>query len=221
MARNSLSTHDEFSQGLSFVMRDWRDQARLGYRTLNISQAIVEGLDYEAIYSLDSGIFGHGDFGRLTCTVNGTYLSRFEFQAQPNSRQFGLSGQFNSAGTFAGSLPHNRLFVSAFYDGPANTWLAGFDIGATVHITGQYEDDNILLTGAKTESFPIKGQTPRTQGKFISDENDNPIPNPNAGFKSFARKVAGVGDARPDRVYTLICRRYGSEPGAWPCQGWR
>jgi len=128
-----------------FVIRDETGAIkRVLDRTLNISQAIVEGLDYEAIYTLDSGIFGHGDFGRLTFTVNGTYLSRFEFEAQPNSRRIGLSGQFNSAGTFTGSLPHNRLFVSAFYDGPANTWLAGFDAGATVHITGQYEDDNIF-----------------------------------------------------------------------------
>ncbi len=183
---------DHESEFPGFVIRDETGAIkRVLDRTLNISEAIVEGLDYEAIYSLDSGIFSRGDFGRLTCTVNGTYLSRFEFQGQPNSRRIGLSGQFNSAGTFTGSLPHNRLFVSAFYDGPANTWLAGFDIGATVHITGQYEDDNILLTGAKTESFPIKGQTPRTQGKFISDENGNPVRNPNAGLESpFARKVA-------------------------------
>ena len=40
----------------------------------------MEGLDYEAIYILDSSIFGHGDFGRLTFTVNGTYLSRLELQ---------------------------------------------------------------------------------------------------------------------------------------------
>jgi outer membrane receptor protein involved in Fe transport len=183
---------DHESEFPGFVIRDEAGAIkRVLDRTLNISQAIVEGLDYEAIYILDSGIFGRGDFGRLTCTVNGTYLSRFEFQGQPNSRRFGLSGQFNSAGTFTGSLPHNRLFVSAFYDGPANTWLAGFDTGATVHITGQYEDDNILLTGEKTGSFPIKGQTPRTQGKFILDENGNTIPNPNAGLESpFARKVA-------------------------------
>jgi iron complex outermembrane recepter protein len=183
---------DHESEFPGFVIRDETGAIKLVLdRVLNISQAIVEGLDYEAIYILDSGIFGHGDFGRLTCTVNGTYLSRFEFQAQPNSRRIGLSGQFNSAGTFSGSLPHNRLFVSAFYDGPANTWLAGLDTGATVHITGQYEDDNILLTGEKTGSFPIKGQTPRTQGKFILDENGNPIPNPNAGLESpFARKVA-------------------------------
>src|SRR5437868_4307705 len=35
---------------------------------LNLSGAIFEGLDYEAIYILDSSIFGHGDFGRLTTT---------------------------------------------------------------------------------------------------------------------------------------------------------
>ena len=183
---------DHESEFPGFVIRDETGAIkRVLDRTLNISEAIVEGLDYEAIYILNSGIFGRGDFGRLTCTVNGTYLSRFEFQAQPNSRRIGLSGQFNSAGTFTGSLPHNRLFVSAFYDGPSNTWLAGFDTGATVHITSQYEDDNILLTGVKTGSFPIKEQTPRTQGKFISDENGNAIPNPNAGLESpFARKVA-------------------------------
>ena len=52
----------------------------------------MEGLDYEAIYILDSSIFGHGDFGRFTFTLNGTYLSRFEFQVTPVSKRFGLSG---------------------------------------------------------------------------------------------------------------------------------
>jgi len=47
--------------------------------------------------------------------------------------------------TLTGSLPHTRAFASAFWEGPAGTWLAGFDIGATVHYTGQYQDDNILL----------------------------------------------------------------------------
>ena len=51
--------------------------------TLNLTRAIVEGIDYEGIYILDSSIFGHGDFGRFTFTLNGTYLSRFEFQATP------------------------------------------------------------------------------------------------------------------------------------------
>jgi hypothetical protein len=107
----------------------------------------VEGIDYEAIYILDSSIFNRGDFGRFTFTLNGTYLSRFEFQPTPVSDQFGLSGEFVNfiSFSFTGSLPHTRAFVSAFYDGPANTWLAGFDVGATVHYTGQYQDDNIGL----------------------------------------------------------------------------
>src|SRR5207249_7561376 len=50
----------------------------------NLSGAIFEGLDYEAIYILDSSIFGHGDYGRLTFTVNGTWLSRAELQVNAN-----------------------------------------------------------------------------------------------------------------------------------------
>ena len=104
----------------------------------------------KAIYILDSSIFGHGDFGRLTFTLNGTYLSRFEFQATPVSKRIGLSGGFVSVPSFTGSLPHNRAYASLFYDGPADTWLAGFDTGATVHYTGQYEDDQLtsILTGS-------------------------------------------------------------------------
>jgi hypothetical protein len=128
---------------------------------LNLTRAIVEGADYEGIYILDSAIFGHGDFGRLTFTLNGTYLSRFEFQATPFSKRVGLSGGFVSTASFSGSLPHNRAYASIFYDGPADTWLGGFDIGATVHYTGQYEDDNIDLT----EPSKLKPQDPRSGTK--------------------------------------------------------
>jgi hypothetical protein len=124
---------------------------------LNLTRAIVEGTDYEAIYALDSSIFGHGDYGRFTFTLNGTYLSRFEFQATPFSKRIGLSGEFLSQLSFTGSLPHTRAYASVFYDGPADTWLAGFDTGATVHYTGQYEDDNILLTGAPKPQQPRIG----------------------------------------------------------------
>ena len=115
---------------------------------LNLTRAVVEGVDYEAVYILDSSIFGRGDFGRFTFTLNGTYLSRFEFQPTPFSKRIGLSGEFVSGFSFTGSLPHNRAFVSAFYDGPAHTWLAGLDFGATVHYAGQYQDDNIHLAPA-------------------------------------------------------------------------
>jgi len=128
--------------------------------SLNLTGAIVEGVDYEAIYILDSSIFGHGDVGRLTFTLNATYLSRFEFQATPVSKRIGLSGEFVSGPSFTGSLPHNRAYASVFYDGPAGTWLAGFDTGATVHFTGQYEDDNILLTGSPKPQMPRSGPKP-------------------------------------------------------------
>ena len=125
--------------------------------TLNLTQAVVEGLDYEGIYILDSSSFGHGDFGSVTFTLNGTYLSRFELQISPDSRRFGLSGSYVFLPTLTGSLPHTRAFASAFWDGPAHTWLAGFDIGATVHYTGQYEDNNMLLTGSLKPTEPRSG----------------------------------------------------------------
>ena len=133
----------------------------------NLTGAIFEGLDYEAIYILDSSIFGHGDFGRLTATVNGTWLSRAELQISPDTKRFGIAGEFIPPGlSLTNSLPWNRANFSLFDDGPANTWLAGLDIGAVVHYTGQYEDDNVSLT---EEGFDIpKRQTPRTGGHSFS-----------------------------------------------------
>jgi iron complex outermembrane recepter protein len=125
--------------------------------SLNLTRAVVEGADYEAIYILDSTMFGHGDFGRLTFTLNGTYLSRFDFQPTPVSKRIGISGEFVTGASFTGSLPHNRAYVSAFYDGPADTWLGGLDVGATVHYTGQYEDDNIELVRAPKPQQPRIG----------------------------------------------------------------
>ena len=115
---------------------------------LNLTGAVVEGLDYEAIYILDSSSFGRGDFGRFTLTLNGTYLSRFELQVSPDTHRIGLSGTLVGLPTLTGSLPHTRAFASAFWDGPVDTPLAGFDIGATVHYTGQYQDGNILARSA-------------------------------------------------------------------------
>jgi iron complex outermembrane receptor protein len=134
--------------------------------SLNLTRAIVEGADYEAIYILDSAMFGHGDFGRLTFILNGTYLSRFEFQPTPVSKRIGLSGEFVNGFSFAGSLPHTRAFISAFYDGPVDTWLAGFDAGAAVHYTGQYEDDNLDLTGSTKPQEPRSGPSPQRARKI-------------------------------------------------------
>jgi hypothetical protein len=129
----------------------------------NLTGAIFEGLDYEAIYILDSSIFGHGDFGRLTATLNGTWLSRAELQIAPDTKRFGIAGEFIPPGfTLTGSLPWNRANFSLFYDGPADTWLQGLDIGAVVHYTGQYEDDNLGLTAIPSIGEFSKPQTPRS-----------------------------------------------------------
>ena len=128
----------------------------------NLTGAIFEGLDYEAIYILESSIFGHGDFGKLTATVNGTWLSRAELQISPDTKRFGIAGEVIPAGfTLTGSLPWNRANFSLFYDGPADTWMQGLDIGAVVHYTGQYEDNNLSLTTNRALGIP-KPQTPRS-----------------------------------------------------------
>ncbi len=129
----------------------------------NLTGAIFEGLDYEAIYILDSSIFGHGDFGRLTATVNGTWLSRAELQILPDTKRFGIAGEFIPPGfTLTSSLPWNRANFSLFYDGPADTWMQGLDVGTVVHYTGQYEDDNSSLTTNFFSVGSTKPQTPRS-----------------------------------------------------------
>jgi len=129
----------------------------------NLTGAIFEGLDYEAIYILDSSIFGHGDFGKLTATVNGTWLSRAELQILPDEKRFGIAGEVIPPGfTLTGSLPWSRANFSLFYDRPTDTWMQGLDVGAVVHYTGQYEDDNASLTGSSFPFVSPKPQTPRT-----------------------------------------------------------
>jgi outer membrane receptor protein involved in Fe transport len=110
----------------------------------NLAGAQLEGLDYELIYILDTSIFGHGDFGQFTYTVNGTWLSRFELQVNPEQHRFGIAGEFVPSGfALTSSLPRNRAFASLFYHGPHDSWMNGLDVGATVHWTGQYNDDQL------------------------------------------------------------------------------
>jgi outer membrane receptor protein involved in Fe transport len=157
----------------------------------NLSGAIFEGLDYEAIYILDSSIFGHGDWGRLTTTVNGTWLSRAEFQPNAETHRFGIAGTFLPPGlALTSSLPWNRANFSIFYDGPADTWMQGLDVGVVVHWIGQIEDDNVSLSGSFAE--PVRLSSPRVQGpRFTNNEFFPGIgPNPDVGKQNQrARKV--------------------------------
>jgi iron complex outermembrane receptor protein len=193
--------------------------------SLNLTRAIVEGADYEAIYILDSSMFGHGDVGRLTFTLNGTYLSRFEFQATPFSKRIGISGEYVNGASFTGSLPHNRAYASLFYDGPTGTWLAGFDTGATVHYTGQYEDDNIDLTGSFKPQEPRSGPMPWRARKvrewttldLIASYTFNlppPVPAAVPGLAKDAGKSVKMKDGNEKNVLPISTAEYN------PC-GWR
>ena len=135
--------------------------------SLNSSGAIFEGLDYEAIYILDSTVFGGSDWGRITTTVNGTWLSRAEFQSSANQKRVGIAGEFlPPAFTLTSSLPWHRANFSIFYDGPADTWMQGLDVGAVVHWIGQYNDDNASLTGSPKLNMPITGGPGMSGGFF-------------------------------------------------------
>ncbi len=99
--------------------------------TQNISRTITEGIDYEAIYVLDTSIFAGRDLGKFTFTLNGNYLSRYVAAINIGDKELEYAGQDTS---FAGYLPHNRLYASLYYD------LGGFDSGVTVHYIGQGSD---------------------------------------------------------------------------------
>jgi iron complex outermembrane recepter protein len=199
----------------------------------NLSGAIFEGLDYEVIYILDSGIFGHGDFGRLTFTINGTWLSRAELQVRSDTKRFGIAGEFAPPGfTLTSSLPWNRANFSLFYDGPAGTWLQGFDIGAIVHWVGQYEDDNVSLTGSPKLNMPRTGGPGINAASFpqrarkvaawttldlIASYTFNlppPVPAPVPGFAKDGGKNVKMRDGKEKNVIPVSTAEYN------PC-GWR
>jgi outer membrane receptor protein involved in Fe transport len=192
----------------------------------NLTGAIFEGLDYEAIYILDSSIFEHGDFGRLTATVNGTWLSRAELQILPDTKRFGIAGEFLRPGfSLTSSLPWNRANFSLFYDGPADTWLQGLDTGAVVHYTGQYEDDNLSLTGSSKPQMPRSGPSPWRARKvaawttldLILNYTFN-LPPPAAaevpGFAKDGGKNVKMSDGKEKNVVPVSTAEYN------PC-GWR
>src|SRR5438552_2222627 len=197
----------------------------------NLSGAVLEGLDYEAIYILDSTIFGHGDWGRLTTTVNGTWLSRFEFQPGPNNKRFGIAGTFQPPGaTLTNSTPWNRANFSIFYDGPADTWMGGLDVGAIVHWIGQYEDDNATLTGSTKLNEPRSGPfggggevrarkiAPWTTLDLILNYTFNlppPAPAEVPGFAKDGGKNVKMKDGKEKNVVPVSTAEYGCSNWKW------
>jgi iron complex outermembrane receptor protein len=192
----------------------------------NLTGAIFEGLDYEAIYILDSAMFGQGDFGKLTATVNGTWLSRAELQIGPDSKRFGIAGEFIPPGfSLTNSLPWHRANFSLFYDGPADTWLQGLDVGAVVHYTGQYEDDNVSLTGSSKPQQPRSGLLPWRARKvsawttldLIASYTFNlppPAPAQVPGLAKNGSKNVTMNDGKEKHIMPISTAEY------HPC-GWR
>ena len=94
-------------------------------------------------------------------------------------------------------MPWHRANFSVFYDGPADTWAQGLDVGAVVHWTAQYEDDNVSLTGSPKLNMPRTGPGAHPAGPNnphviageieVGDIIDNSAP-----FPFRARKVAAL-----------------------------
>ena len=193
----------------------------------NLSGAVFEGLDYEAIYILDSTIFGGGDWGRLTTTVNGTWLSRAEFQAASNVKRVGINGEFlPPAFALTSSLPWHRANFSIFYDGPADTWMQGLDVGAVVHWTGQYEDDNASLTGSTKLNEPRSGPfdfrarkvSALTTLDLLLNYTFNlppPAPAEVPGFAKDGGKNVKMKDGKEKNVVPVSTAEYGCSNWKW------
>jgi outer membrane receptor protein involved in Fe transport len=193
----------------------------------NLSGAIFEGLDYEAIYILDSTIFGGSDWGRITTTVNGTWLSRAEFQPDAATKRFGIAGSFLPPGlALTSSLPWHRANFSLFYDGPADTWMQGLDVGAIVHWTGQIEDDNVSLTGATKLGQPRSGPFPWRARKvdpwttldLILNYTFNlppPAPAEVPGFAKDGGKNVKMKDGKDKNVVPISTAEYGCSNWKW------
>ena len=195
----------------------------------NIAGAIFEGLDYEAIYILDSTVFGGSDWGRVTTTINGTHLLRAELQPTADSKRFGIGGQFvPTSFTLTSSLPWDRANFSIFYDGPADTWGQGLDVGAVVHWTGQFEDDNFDLTGPGNKpQTPRSGVFPQRARKvadwttldFIFNYTFNlppPAPAEVPGFaKDGGKNVRSGKDGKEKNVVPVSTAEYGCSNWKW------
>jgi hypothetical protein len=176
----------------------------------NVTRLINEGLDYEALYQLDTSIFGRPNFGTFTFTLNGNYLARVVWQPSPTERRVNVDGQF--LGPRRGSFPQNRWYASVFYD------LGGLDAGATVHFIGQMSD--LALPGGKEANFQVFNRKIRewtTLDLIVNYTFNLPAPlaqNEVAGYARDGGKNAEMKDGKAKNVIPVSTAEYN------PC-GWR
>jgi outer membrane receptor protein involved in Fe transport len=152
----------------------------------------------------------------------------------PNTKRFGIAGEFIPSGfTLTGSLPWNRANFSLFYDGPAETWLAGLDAGAVVHFTGQYEDDNVFLTlspkrnmprtggpGANAAAYPFRARkvSAWTTLDLIASYTFNLPPTTSAEVPGLAKdggKSVKMKDSKEKNVMPVPTAEYGCNNWKW------
>jgi hypothetical protein len=142
----------------------------------NLGRMIQEGWDYEAVYSFETSRLGHGDWGTVTATLNGTYIDRVVLQAVTGGPEQVVVGKFGGGflgSTSGGSFTHNRWYASLFYDGSAGSWLSGIDTGFTVHYIGQYWDDRFgtfFSVAPAPPNAPPNGHNGRPR-IFVGTEN--------------------------------------------------
>jgi hypothetical protein len=186
--------------------------------TQNISRTITEGIDYEAIYVLDTAMFGGSGFGKFTFTVNGNYLSRYVAAINVGDREIQYAGQET---LFAGYLPHNRIYASLFYD------LGSLDAGVTVHYIGQGSDvpgftnldvrKGIVVLPGEPDPFPRKIREWTTVDTIISYTFHVAAPvveNAVAGVAKDGGKNVNRGDGTDKNVMPVSTAEYN------PC-GWK
>jgi len=172
----------------------------------NISRTITEGIDYEAIYAFDTTIFGKGNFGTFTFTLNGNYLSRYVAAINVGDRELEYAGQETF---FGGYFPHNRFYASAFYD------LGGLDTGVTVHYIGQGSDG--IPVQPPPHFAPRKIREWTTVDALVSYTFKMPAPvttNPVAGYAKDGGKNVEMKDGKDKSLMPVSTAEYN------PC-GWR
>jgi iron complex outermembrane receptor protein len=172
----------------------------------NVARIITEGLDYEAIYQLDSSLFGHGNFGTFTFTFDGNYLARARHDIFTGEPRLNVDGHF--LGPRRGGLPKNRWYTSLFYD------LGGLDAGATVHFVSQMGDQ--LLFVPVTPGFTRKIREWTTLDLIVNYTFNlsKPVTAQVPGYARDGGKNAEMKDLKEKNVVPVSTAEYNS------C-GWR
>jgi hypothetical protein len=167
---------------------------------------------------MDSSIFGLGNFGTFTTTVNGNYASRWAFVSVPGGKRFNIIGRFVDFG----SQPHWRSYGSVFWDGPTSSWMQGIDAGVIVHFTSQYRDETPIANPGLSDYTQGPGLYRKvrewiTADAILSYRFNLPPPVAQqevAGYAKDGGKNVKVKDGKDKNVMPVSTAEYN------PC-GWR